>query len=76
MGQITIYLDDETERKLQATVEKSGMSKSSWIAGLIKEKTSQVWPEHIKRLAGAWKDFPDSEEIRKGLAHDAAREPM
>lgn len=76
MAQVTIYLDDETERRLQSMVKKSGMSKSSWIARLIREKTAEVWPEHVKRLAGAWKDFPDAEELRKGLVQDVNRERL
>ena len=40
MGQLTIYLDTETERKMQTMVKESGMSKSKWIANLIREKTT------------------------------------
>ncbi len=74
MGQVTIYLDDETERKMQAMVKRTGMSKSSWIAGLIREKTSQTWPEHFKQLAGAWPDLPTAEELRKEKGQDVERE--
>ncbi len=47
MGQVTIYLDSETETKMINVVKKSGLSKSKWIAGLIKEKTTNTWPESI-----------------------------
>ena len=74
MGQVTIYLDSKTEKKLLNIVKKSGVSKSKWIADLIKEKTSQAWPDYISDLAGAWKDLPTAEEIRAGLGKDAKRE--
>jgi|GEM_PF-385440 len=45
MGQVTIYLDSKTETKLLNIVKKSGISKSKWIADLIKEKTSRRWQE-------------------------------
>ena len=48
-------------------VEKSGMSKSKWIAELIREKIANSWPENVKELAGTWKDFPTAEEIRSDL---------
>ncbi len=76
MGQVTIYLDSETEKKVLNIVKKSGVSKSKWIADLIKEKTSHTWPDHIFDLAGAWKDLPTAEDIRAGMGKDAKREPL
>ena len=76
MGQVTIYLDSETEKKLENIVEKKGISKSRWIANLIKEKTSTAWPENIIQLAGAWSDLPSSEEIRRSMGTDAERESL
>lgn len=70
MGQVTIYIDSATEKKMMNVVEKSGISKSKWIAELILEKTSTTWPEYVVRLAGAWKDLPIAEEIRDQLGHD------
>ncbi|CAB1083499.1 hypothetical protein D1AOALGA4SA_11061 [Olavius algarvensis Delta 1 endosymbiont] len=76
MGQVTIYLDSETEEKMIKIVKKSGISKSKWIAALIREKTASTWPDHIFGLAGAWKDFPTAEEIRESMGHDGKREPL
>ncbi|MDJ0818247.1 MAG: hypothetical protein QNJ58_18685 [Desulfobacterales bacterium] len=76
MGQVTIYLDAETEKKMINIVKKSGISKSKWIAALIREKTADTWPDHIIELAGAWKDFPTVEDIRSGMGDDARREPL
>jgi hypothetical protein len=67
MGQITIYLDSETETRLMKITKKQGISKSKWIAELIKEKTSNPWPERIAGLAGAWADLPAASEIRKTM---------
>lgn len=33
MGQVTIYLDDETEQKMTANARAMNLSKSKWIAG-------------------------------------------
>jgi hypothetical protein len=76
MGQVTIYLDSKTEKKLLDIVKKSGVSKSKWIADLIKDKTARTWPDHIFNLAGAWRDLPTAEEIRIGMGQDAKREPL
>jgi len=74
MGQVTIYIDDETERKMLNMVEKKRISKSKWIAELIREKASTTWPENVVNLAGAWKDLPTAEEIRREMGKDAPRE--
>ena len=76
MGQITIYLDSETEKKMINKIKKSGKSKSKWIADLIREKTASSWPENIVNLAGAWSDLPTAEEIRKEMGRDAKRESI
>jgi len=76
MGQITIYLDSETEKRLTSAIKSGGISKSRWIADLIKEKVATNWPENIVALAGAWSDLPTAGEIRAGAGKDAEREPL
>ena len=73
MGQVTIYLNPETEKKMINCVKKSGLSKSRWLAELIKEKTADTWPDSVSKLSGAWKDFPEAEELRKGIGADVER---
>ena len=58
MGQITIYLDADTEKRLATVIKNGGISKSRWIADLIKEKVATRWPDDIAALAGAWSDLP------------------
>ena len=53
-----------------------GISKSKWIADLIKEKTATTWPESIVKLSGAWKDLPTAEEIREDMGIDTKRAPI
>jgi len=76
MGQVTIYIDDKTEQKMLNMVEKSGMSKSKWIAELIREKTATTWPQSVVQLAGAWTDLPSAEEIRAKMGKDTLREKI
>jgi len=76
MGQVTIYLDSETEKKMNNVIKKTGISKSKWISDLIKQKMTSTWPENIVKLAGAWTDLQTAEDIRKNMAEDADRESM
>jgi hypothetical protein len=76
MGQVTIYIDDDTERNMLKMIQKRGISKSKWIAELIREKASTTWPENVVQLAGAWKDLPTAQEIRKAMGKDARRDSV
>jgi len=76
MGQVTIYIDEETEKKMVQMIRERGLSKSRWIAELIREKAATTWPENVVKLAGAWKDLPTAEQIRKGMGKDAGRESV
>jgi len=76
MGQVTIYLDGETEQKLNGLIADKNISKSKWIADLIRQKTQTEWPDRIKRLAGTWRDMPTADEIRQSEGSDTVREPL
>jgi len=74
MGQVTLYLDDETEAGMKEAAAAEGVSQSRWVISLIKERTNTEWPESVVRLAGAWADFPTAEELRSGQPEDLPRE--
>ncbi len=77
MGQVTIYLDKETESKLKKAAKSSQVSVSKWIASMIKEQVKTEWPPDIKELAGCWQDnFPSLEEIRSSSKEDVIREEL
>ncbi|MDZ7685422.1 MAG: CopG family transcriptional regulator [Gammaproteobacteria bacterium] len=74
MGQVTIYLDDETEEKMVANARAMNLSKSKWIASVIREKLVDEWPATVRELPGSWRDFPSLDEIRTSGGTDAERE--
>jgi hypothetical protein len=76
MGQITIYLDDETEQKMIANAKAMKLSKSKWIARLIQEKLVDEWPPTVRELAGSWRDFPSLQELRGDHDTDVERESL
>jgi hypothetical protein len=73
MAQVTIYLDEASQRCAKADARKDGVSVSRWIAGLIKSRTRTDWPAEARELAGAWPDFPDLREIRPVRTKDQSR---
>ena len=78
MGQITIYLDDETEKLVRRHIKEKGQSASKWIAEAVRKRVASEWPADILALFGTWKndDFPDAAELRTGYGTDTRREKL
>ena len=74
MPQLTIYLDEDTQNKVQLAAQQACLSQSKWVAKLIQEKVAIDWPDYIPALAGAWKDFSTVEELRRDSGQDITRE--
>ena len=76
MGQLTIDLDDETEKLLRDQLDASGESASKWVADAIRKHAQSEWPPDVVALLGSWRDsdFPDPEDLRKGYGTDVPRE--
>ena len=62
MAQVTLYLDDATEELLSQAAQSSGMSKSRWVAELIRAHAANEWPQDCIALAGRFPDFPLRQE--------------
>lgn len=76
MGQVTIYLDDESEKRVKAAAKKAGIPVSRWLANLVKDNAHTVWPGSIAALAGAWGDFPDLADLREDESNESQRERL
>jgi hypothetical protein len=76
MGQVTIYLESKTEKKARAAARSEGVSLSKWVAGRIEQGARSEWPEHVRKLAGAWPDMPTVEQIRAGYGKDVRRDRL
>jgi len=76
MGQVTIYLEDEIEKKMIANARAMNLSKSKWIANVIREKLVDEWPATVREMPGTWQDFPALDELRAGQNSDIEREGL
>lgn len=63
MAQVTIYLDEETEKKMKNASQATGLSTSKWITSAIKDKLNNDWPDSIKNLAGSWADDDSLDDV-------------
>ena len=76
MGQVTLYMDEDTLGRMRAAAEAAGMSMSAWLAQLVRERTRTEWPRDVAALAGAWRCMPSAEELRDDEPADTARETL
>jgi len=73
MGQVTIYLDEETEEQARAAARAEGVSLSRWVAGRIQRRARAEWPASVRALAGAWADLPTAQALRTTRSRDVPR---
>ncbi len=58
MSQITLYLDDSIQMLIEQAAQAQGVSKSRWVADLIRKHSAHEWPQECLALAGRFADFP------------------
>jgi len=73
MSQITLYLDDATQALVEKAAAASGVSKSRWVADIIRKYAAHEWPAECAALAGRFADFPLREDSPSAQAIDVAR---
>jgi hypothetical protein len=73
MGQVTIYLDDETERLAREAASAKGVPLSKWVAERVQRGARAEWPASVRGLAGAWTDLESAEDIRARGGRDVPR---
>lgn len=73
MPQVTLYLDEETERLMREHAKAAGLPYSKWVALLIRDKARSQWPTAVREAAGRFPDFPLVGPVRAGLGTDGER---
>ncbi len=76
MSQITLYLDDATQALVDNAARANGVSKSRWVAEIIRKYAAHEWPQDCLGLAGRFADFPLHEESSGAHVADAPRMPF
>jgi len=76
VARVTLYLDEDTAEQMRRAAKASGLSQSRWLARLVRQASARDWPMDVRDLAGAWKDFPSADAIRRRSGRDARREKL
>ncbi|HQY38848.1 MAG TPA: CopG family transcriptional regulator [Giesbergeria sp.] len=74
MSQITLYLDEATQALVEQAATANGMSKSRWVAEIIRKYAAHEWPKDCLELAGRFADFPLRDAgVAQGQSADVSR---
>jgi hypothetical protein len=73
MAQITLYLDDATQALVDEAAKANGVSKSRWVADIIRTYAAHDWPQDCLALAGRFADFPLQEPASHTQPGDVPR---
>jgi hypothetical protein len=76
MANITIYLPADVEQQVRKAAKASKLSVSKWVAECVTKSVATSWSPEFLALAGAFPDFPEAEELRKGYGKDVPRESL
>lgn len=73
MSQITLYLDEATQLLVDQAAAAHGISKSRWVADMIRKHAAHEWSQACLAMAGQFADFPLREDSPATATPDAAR---
>ena len=73
MSQITLYLDDDTQKLVDQAARANGVSKSRWVSDVIRKYAAHEWPQDCLALAGRFADFPLREAASAAQPSDLPR---
>ena len=76
MAHLTIYLTDDVERRVRKAAKAAKVSVSRWVADRVSKSVETSWPLEFLALAGAFPDFPEAGDLRKGYGEDVPRESL
>ena len=76
MAHLTIYLTNDVERQVRKAAKADKVSISKWVADRVTRSVETSWPPEFLALAGAFPNFPDGGELRKGYGEDVPRESL
>lgn len=59
MPQLHFYVSDETAQRIKHKAQAAGMSTSQYIAELVKNELTAVWPQgFFEEVVGGWQGEP------------------
>jgi hypothetical protein len=74
MPQISLYIDEETLRKVEIAAKREHVSISKWVSEQIRSKVDPVYPKGFEELFGSVHGDDLNRPVQESFSHDASRE--
>lgn len=74
MPQLSLYLDQETLKKIELAAKREKVSISQWVKGKIQDSFEKKWPDHFFELYGSIDDTTFDKPKSLSLKNDNKRE--
>lgn len=76
MPQLSLYIDNETLKKLETAAKIEKLSISKYAVKTLNEKLDNSWPENYQNLFGSVQDDTFTIDRQKNFASDSVREKL
>jgi hypothetical protein len=76
MAQISLYLDGDTISQIEIGAKADHISKSKYVAKIIREHEANVWPEYFMNLYGSISDKTFAKPPELEFSDDLKRENL
>lgn len=76
MPQISLYIDEDTLKKVENAARRRHISISKWVAEQIRTKVEPVYPEGFETLFGSIKDSTFQRPPQLRFDHETSRESL
>ena len=63
MPQVTIYINNELEKRIKTMASTLDISLSKLISGVLEQKLNNQWSPSVKQLAGSWDNYQTSTNL-------------
>jgi hypothetical protein len=76
MAQLTVYIDEETRRKIEIAARRAETSVSQWVKQRLASALETEWPEGYFELLGSLKGVDIVRPAQPRPEDDVTREPI
>jgi len=76
MPQISLYIDEETLRKVENAAKRQHLSISKWVSEQIRSKIDPVYPDGYEDLYGSVEESEIRRPAEVGFEEDSRREVL
>lgn len=76
MAQLTVYIDEETRKKIEMAAKNANSSVSQWVKARLTEALQQNWPENYFELFGSLGKSDLERPPELGFENDAPRQSL